>query len=248
MKKQQVIHFAKGKGFTVALLLCVVGVVVATFAAVGGMFGPSQTQDNPTQNEILNQEEKQWDLEGLITDPVEKKQEEVPVQPSTSSPQPNGELSDSSSGNSQKTQQDAAVQPEPAVPQYMRPVGNEILQGFTGDELVFNETMQDWRTHNGVDYKAAYETDVCAAKAGEVTSVEKDALWGTVVTVQSQDGLTIRYCGLAKKAAVKQGDQVTVGDKLGKVGECPAEIASEPHLHIEATKDGSLIDPETLFS
>ncbi|MDO5602491.1 MAG: M23 family metallopeptidase [Oscillospiraceae bacterium] len=248
MKKQQVIHFAKGKGFTVALLLCVVGVVVATFAAVGGMFGPGQAQDDPTQNETLNQEEKQWDLEGLITDPVEKKQEEVPVQPSTQSPQLNGGSSDSLSGSSSKTQQDAVAPPAPAAPQYTRPAGSEIIQGFTGDELVFNETMQDWRTHNGVDYKAAYETDVLAACAGEVTKVEKDALWGTVVTVQSEDGLTMRYCGLAKKAAVKQGEQVAAGALLGKVGECPAEIAAEPHLHVEVSKDGQLIDPESLFS
>ena len=29
------------------------------------------------------------------------------------------------------------------------------MQAFSGDELVFNDTMKDWRTHNGMDLAGA---------------------------------------------------------------------------------------------
>ena len=37
----------------------------------------------------------------------------------------------------------------------------EPIAAFSGEELVYNETLGDWRTHNGADY---------AAKAGEDVS------------------------------------------------------------------------------
>ena len=37
---------------------------------------------------------------------------------------------------------------------------------FSGNELVYSETLGDWRTHNGADYAAPAGQSVCPAKAG----------------------------------------------------------------------------------
>ena len=39
---------------------------------------------------------------------------------------------------------------------------------------------------------------------------------------------------------MKEGEAVAVGAVLGKVDELDAEIAQEPHLHVEYEKDGRL--------
>ena len=108
-----------------------------------------------------------------------------------------------------------------------------------------NETLADWRTHNGVDIAAAQDTAVRSAAAGEVTRVYEDALWGTVVEQKSGE-LVLRYAGLNKEVSVHEGDTLTVGQTIGRVGEIPAESKLEPHIHFEVLKDGAYQDPAAL--
>lgn len=120
------------------------------------------------------------------------------------------------------------------------------LTEFSGNELVYSATMGDWRTHNGADYAAPAGERVTPAKAGKVTSVTEDALWGYVVEVADQNGVTWRYCGLAAPA-VKAGESVTAATELGKAGTVPAETGGENHIHLECIKDGAYLDPEGLM-
>ena len=43
---------------------------------------------------------------------------------------------------------------------YTRPVSGQVLAVWSGDELVYNETLGDWRTHNGTDYACKEGEDV----------------------------------------------------------------------------------------
>ena len=45
------------------------------------------------------------------------------------------------------------------------PLKGEILTTFSADALVFNETMQDWRVHEGIDIAASAGATVSAAQA-----------------------------------------------------------------------------------
>ena len=42
----------------------------------------------------------------------------------------------------------------------------KVLAPYSGDELVYNATLGDWRTHNGVDAAAAAGDEVPAVKGG----------------------------------------------------------------------------------
>ena len=111
---------------------------------------------------------------------------------------------------------------------------------FSGNELVYSETLGDWRTHNGTDYTAE---QVTAVAAGTVTAIADDALWGRVVEVTDAQDRVWRYCGL-EEVAVTQREKVTAGTRLGTTGNVPAEAQQGSHLHLECRKAGACLDPE----
>ena len=113
-------------------------------------------------------------------------------------------------------------------------------------KLVFNDTMKDWRTHNGMDLAGAAGDAVTAPTGAVVARAYEDPQWGGVVELNAGK-LTVRVCGLAD-IAVKEGDTVAVGDALGTVGELPAESAMETHVHLEFLEDGAYVDPAEYFA
>lgn len=139
----------------------------------------------------------------------------------------------------------SAEPPAPPAPQFVSPHTGSVLQPFSGDELVYNETMRDWRTHNGTDIAVQSGDSVKAPAAGEVTRAENDLQWGGVVEI-TEGERTVRVCGLGK-LHVKKGQQVAPGDVLGKAGELPAESALAPHIHVEFLQGGRYEDPKSFF-
>mgnify|MGYP000287849435 CR=1 FL=1 len=98
------------------------------------------------------------------------------------------------------------------------------LNAYSGDELVYSSTLGDWRTHNGVDYACAQDAQVCAPAAGKVTAVDTDSRWGSVVCIEDSAGHLWRVCGTADPT-VQTGDEVSVGQILGRAGSIPNECA-----------------------
>lgn len=125
------------------------------------------------------------------------------------------------------------------------PVPGTVVSAFSSDTLVYNEAMEDWRTHDGVDLAAQVGDTVTAAWAGKVTSVQQDAVLGTVVTVDCGDGYTVIYGNLAEETAVSAGDSLSAGDPIGTVGETAAGESNggAAFLHFAVMQDGQYIDP-----
>ena len=134
----------------------------------------------------------------------------------------------------------------PAEMTFVPPLHNGIVDSFSGETLVYSETLKDWRSHNGTDFQAEEGEPVLAIADGTVRKVEKNTLLGTVVTVEHGE-ITALYCGLVEDVPVEKGDEVSAGDTIGIVGTIPSEQAKGPHLHLEAKRDGKRIDPVTLF-
>lgn len=238
--------FMKKRGLLLAAGLCVAAAGVAGVGAINGMIdqlgktGPEST----AQPQNTQESDAAWQTPEIAETPVGKTESGVPK---TSSAQ-----TGSSAGKKTQPKDESAAVPQsavpenapaetqqPASPRFTRPVAGEVMAHFSGEELLYNETMGDWRTHNGTDFAAAYGDTVCSITAGTVKSVREDVLWGWTVEVEGNDGL-LRYTGLAHKPAVKEGEAVAVGAVLGKVDELDAEIAQDPHLHVEYEKDGRL--------
>ena len=111
-----------------------------------------------------------------------------------------------------------------------------------GDELVYNKTLGDWRTHNGVDYAASRGAEVTAPAAGKVVETGTDDKWGPVVAIEDASGRVWRVCGTTD-AKVKKGDTVSAGQTIGKVGSVSCECAEESHIHLEVMEGEKYLDP-----
>ena len=141
----------------------------------------------------------------------------------------------------------APEKPKEEAPIYKRPVNGEILKGYHGDSLVFSETMQDYRTHGGVDIAAALGEKVCAYTDGVISKIDDDPFMGMTVEVSHEGGVVSVYKNLEKELpqGVAVGVGVKAGDTIGTVGESAiVEIADLPHLHFELWANGECINAE----
>ena len=172
----------------------------------------------------------------------------------------------SESVSSEETVSSEVVSEQPVESQapeyYNYPVaGQEILNGFSNGDPVYNMTMDgsmvqlkfpngrqysvtmdDWRTHDGLDIGAEKGQNVMSIGAGTVVDSYEDIMWGNVLVIQHGD-IEVRYCGLTDKSLLAAGDTVEDGQILGTVGTIPIEEKLGAHLHIQMKKEGVWIDP-----
>ena len=120
--------------------------------------------------------------------------------------------------------------------------GFDITKKYSPEIPLKSKTMNDWRTHNGIDIKAPKGAAVRAITAGRVKSVYKDDMLGNMIVIEHKD-FTAYYCGLSDSPATKEGDNVQPGDTVGYIGVVPSESLEESHLHLEVKKDGKYTDP-----
>ncbi len=123
-----------------------------------------------------------------------------------------------------------------------KPVEGQIINAFSGNELVLFPSLDMWRTHNGIDIKADKDTIVVAALAGTVTEVYSNEADGGVVVISHSDKAKTLYAGLGE-VLVEEGDKVNAGKQIGKIGEMPKELDLSYHLHFEYIVDGDNKDP-----
>ena len=143
----------------------------------------------------------------------------------------------------------------PAVPEeslptlIVYPVSGQVQAAFSAEELQYSETLDDWRTHDGIDLSAQLGTTVLAACAGTVADVTADDLMGTTVTLTHAGGCETVYANLQAQPPVRPGDEVSAGQIIGAVGETAlAEQAQPPHLHFAVRQDGEPVDPEAFLN
>ncbi len=124
------------------------------------------------------------------------------------------------------------------------PCDGNIIAECSLEDLVYSETMKDWRTHNGIDIAAQTGTQVRAAEAGVVSKVYKDELLGVVVTIDHGNEVFSVYGNLQNEDFIKAGAKVQKGDIIGGIGESGAlEKNLEPHLHFEVKEKGDYKNP-----
>ena len=137
-----------------------------------------------------------------------------------------------------------AIEPTELLPQVVSPLDGTTVTVFSMTELMYDDTMADWRTHNGLDIQAGEGDAVKTAAAGTVVSVRNDELMGTTVVIDHPGGYTTTYASLQENPPVLSGDTVAAGDIIGCVGStAAAESGMGPHLHFSVSKDGAVIDP-----
>lgn len=123
----------------------------------------------------------------------------------------------------------------------------DIIKAYSPKDPIRSETMNDWRTHSGVDISASDGSPVHAVLSGKVDNMYYDPLLGNVICIKSNGGYVLYYCGVTDTSIAKVGNEITSGETIGYIGRIPSEIKDEPHLHLEARINGDLIDPTILW-
>ena len=118
------------------------------------------------------------------------------------------------------------------------PVDGALVYTF-GREVQANNTAIKW---NGVGISAVVGTAVKSVAPGKVVSVRQLGTYGLTVIVEHGGGDYTIY-GSLSSAAVKVGEAVAKGAKLGEVGISDPELP--PHLHFEVRQGGPAVDPAT---
>lgn len=126
--------------------------------------------------------------------------------------------------------------------------GATVGTEFSNTELVKWETLNQWMTHEGIDFIVAAGTDVVAVTDGTVLSVEDTNLEGKVVTIEHSDGYKSVYKSLADEVVVTEGQAVKTGDKIGTVANTMmTEELTGAHLHFELYKGSDCVNPAELI-
>lgn len=218
-----------GGGFYAVLALCVVAV------GVGGYFlllrqEPQQEVPEETPDVQTTAPAELPEHEPVVeTVPMEEPEEREPV----SMPE--------------VTVDDTPVAAEaPSV--VVSPLQGEVVAAFSVDQLLYNETLDDWRTHDGVDIAATAGDAVLAASAGTVLSVSNDPMMGTTVVIGHSGGYETTYANLQTDPLVEEGESVSAGQAIGAVGTtAAAESAQGAHLHFAVTREGEAVDPQAFL-
>ena len=140
------------------------------------------------------------------------------------------------------------TEPAELLPQVVSPLDGTTVTVFSMTELLYDPTMADWRTHDGIDVQADEGAAVKTAAAGTVQSVTDDELMGTTVVLEHDNGYQTTYANLQAKPNVEAGDPVSAGQIIGAVGTTAAAESGQPHLHFAVTKDGKAVDPNEYLS
>ena len=247
--KGKLSRFLAGKGFYAALAVCVIGAGAAAWVAVDKTVDrideSNRRAAQPGSQAASSAPEPSYGFPDL--EEAGKAQSGVGVQrekePSSSSSSSTAAASSSAASSAPEAPSvEAKAQPELEPSSFVLPISGEIFVPYSGGELVKDPTLNEWRTHDGIDIKAEPGTPVKAVCDGQVTAVTDDPLMGRTVEILHQDGITSVYCGL-DQVQVAEGDAVKVTQPIGMGGEVPSEIALDPPLHFAIKVDGQWADP-----
>ena len=259
--KRQAAPIFGGMGFYIALLVCVVAAGVVGYYAL--------LSDGETNNEANNDPAQVVDQtdDGVIVggdaEQLEDDAQQVVSQTPVTVPQtvikpdkPDIPEVDETGGDS--AENDIPVsgeisvpdtrppeeEPAPVIERIVMPLLGSTVSVFSADKLMYDATLDDWRTHDGIDICAEAGTQVVAAASGTVIAVGEDDRLGVNISIEHTGGYVTTYASLHPETFVEVGDTVSAGDVIGTVGNTSlTEAALGAHLHFSVKRNGELIDP-----
>lgn len=257
MKKNKFLErldkFVAGKGFYIALFVCVAVIGITSWAILftGNNQNEPDTGAMYSSLDIPSSDTGSFSSKDSSASSKDSSPVSESIEPDSSSDAPSDSHSDIEQNSSQTPDDSSAineenvnnpVSAEDAV--YVWPVVGKILSEHSLDTLVYNITMADWRTHDGVDIAAEKGTTVLAVSSGTIASVYDDDLYGTTVIIDHGNGLKSIYSNLAALPTVKAGDSISVGEVIGSIGNTAiGEINEESHLHLAMSYNDVSVNP-----
>jgi Peptidase family M23 len=122
----------------------------------------------------------------------------------------------------------------PAWAEWVWPLRGEVITPYRNGTDPYASGQ-----HRGIDIAGQPGTPVVAAAGGEVRFAAVAGSSGLTVSIRTADGrFDTSYLHLSS-AAVREGDRVAAGERVGAVGTTGVRSAAAPHLHFGVRDAGS---------
>lgn len=260
-KLNGIINYFEQKGFYIVIALCVLSIGAAGFVYLSDGEGNSDIPPNVTLEEIkipeislenfnrpiLNDEQIQIDIDPSENIVSEKNPTDEPVDENI--PNLPYDIEDVSSPKDEEPVKiNNVVENVTEEPEFVRPVSGNIIHGFSGEDMEYSETLEDWRVHAGTDFEAKYGEQVKAISDGTVEDIYFDEIYGQCILIDHGNGTKTLYTGLMETVAVEVGEKITAGTVIGGFGNTAIfEVAEEPRLHVELIQNGVRTNLESIL-
>ena len=215
-----------------AILYIILAVMVVTTVSVAVLSVANRAKEKNGQT-----------LPSEVTLPSKEKPADEPTNAPT---EPATEPTEPETQPSEPAKDVSAEEHDVAPSVFSVPVTGHISKGYEDELPVWSVTMEDYRTHEGIDVCCEVGAQVFSCADGVVESVSEDPLMGNTVTVYHGGGLRSIYMNMSDDYPqnTKVGTPVTAGQVIGYVGESALiECAEVPHLHFAMTLSDKSINP-----
>lgn len=124
------------------------------------------------------------------------------------------------------------------------PVSGNVLMDYSPDALIYDETLDLYRTNSSISIGAQPAEEVLAAAGGVVQELGDSEQLGHYVVLDNGNGYLTTYGQLTQEELVEVGETVAQGEVIGHVGE-PTWYSSAlgTHISFTVTVNGETISP-----
>lgn len=244
--------FLKGKGASVALVLCFVAVIAMVGAFTYNNY-QSRMEQQLAQAEEQTEELTKEDSEETTADDIvlpeskrntsDAEDKENEEEESDGEEDADKETSEAESTDNVSTAgQTADVWfSEESILEW--PASGAILINYSMDQTVYFSTLEQYKYNPALIIGGTVGENIGASAPGIVTNVEQNAQTGLTVTLDMGNGYSAVY-GQLKEVPVQIGDYVEKGQIVGYLSEPTKYFSMEgPNLYFEVLKDEVPVNP-----
>ena len=129
------------------------------------------------------------------------------------------------------------------------PVSGEVVMDFSVERLVYDVTLDQYRTNDNICIAAAVGEQVKASADGIVRSIDNTREMGNSIVIEHGNGWFTTYSQLQNGILVNEGDVVNAGQVIGGVGE-PSIYSTllGSHLSFKVVKDDAAVNPSLVLA
>lgn len=244
------LSFLKGKGASVALVLCFVAVIAMvgafTYNNYQGRMEQQLAQAEKQTEELTKEDSEETTADDIVlpeskrntSDAEEKTDEDKEDEKDAGK----GASEDEGTDNVSTAGQTADVWfSEESILEW--PASGAILINYSMNQTVYFSTLEQYKYNPALIIGGVVGENIDAAAPGIVTNVEQDAQTGLTVTLDMGNGYSAVY-GQLKEVPVQIGDYVEQGQIVGYLSEPTKYFSMEgPNLYFEILKDETPVNP-----
>lgn len=124
------------------------------------------------------------------------------------------------------------------------PTNGDVILGYSPSTLVYDATLEQYRTTDSIDIATSKGEDVFASYDGVVKMISKSIDQGNYIMIDHGNGWVTTYSQLDDSMKVSIGDQVKKGQQIGTIAiPSTQSVLLGTHLDFKVTKNDETINP-----